>query len=205
MKERYDPERGRRRSMRLHGYDYSQVGAYFLTICTVDRRILFGKVVNHQTVLNEAGRIVADEWLKSARIRAEIKLDAWVVMPNHIHGILTITDVGGECNRRSRPDQRSLTTGVGVPDRGDRRVAPTGPGPRSLGAIVAGFKSASARRINAFRGTPGASVWQRNYYEHVIRYEAVLNRIRQYIAENPARWAEDPENPARRRPAGNRS
>ena len=205
MKERYDPERGRRRSMRLHGYDYSQVGAYFLTICTVDRGILFGKVVNHQMVLNEAGRIVADEWLKSARIRAEIKLDAWVVMPNHIHGILTITDVGGECNRRSRPDQRSLTTGVGVPDRGDRRVAPTGPGPRSLGAIVAGFKSASARRINAFRGTPGASVWQRNYYEHVIRYEAVLNRIRQYIAENPARWAEDPENPARRRPAGNRS
>ena len=66
---------------------------------------------------------------------------------------------------------------------------------------MAGFKSASARRINAFRDTPGASVWQRNYYEHVIRYEAVLNRIRQYIAENPARWAEDPENPARRRPA----
>ena len=152
-------------------------------------------------VLNEAGRIVADEWLKSARIRAEIELDAWVVMPNHIHGILTITDVGGECNRRSRTDQRSLTTGVGVPGRGDRRVAPTGPGPRSVGAIMAGFKSASARRINAFRDTPGASVWQRNYYEHVIRYEAVLNRIRQYIAENPARWAEDPENPARRRPA----
>ena len=200
MKERYDPERRRRRSMRLEGYDYSQVGAYFLTICTVDRGILFGKVVNHQMMLNEAGRIVADEWLKSARIRAEIELDAWVVMPNHIHGILTITDVGGECNRRSRTDQRSLTTGVGVPDRGDRRVAPTGPGPRSVGAIVAGFKSASARRINAFRGTPGASVWQRNYYEHVIRYEAVLNRIRQYIAENPARWAEDPENPARRRP-----
>ena len=65
---------------------------------------------------------------------------------------------------------------------------------------MAGFKSASARRINAFRDTPGAPVWQRNYYEHVIRYEAVLNRIRQYIAENPARWAEDPENPARRRP-----
>ena len=200
MKERYDPERRRRRSMRLEGYDYSQVGAYFLTICTVDRRILFGKVVNHQMVLNEAGRIVADEWLKSARIRAEIELDAWVVMPNHIHGILTITDVGGECNRRSRTDQRSLTTGVGVPGRGDRRVAPTGPGPRSVGAIMAGFKSASARRINAFRDTPGAPVWQRNYYEHVIRYEAVLNRIRQYIAENPARWAEDPENPARRRP-----
>ena len=205
MKERYDPERRRRRSMRLEGYDYSQVGAYFLTICTVDRRILFGKVVNHQMVLDEAGRIVTDEWLKSARIRAEIELDAWVVMPNHIHGILTITDVGGECNRRSHSDQRSLTTGVGVRDRGDRRVAPTGPGPRSVGAIVAGFKSASAKRIKAFRGTPGASVWQRNYYEHVIRYEAVLNRVRQYIAENPARWAEDPENPARRRPAGNRS
>ena len=100
-------------------------------------------------------------------------------MPNHFHGIVTITDVGGG---------------------GDRPVAPTGPGPRSVGAMVAGFKSAAGRRINAIRGTPGASVWQRNYYEHVIRYEAVLDVIRRYIAENPARWAEDPENPARRRP-----
>ncbi len=203
MRERHDPERHGRRSMRLQGYDYSQAGAYFLTICTADRRMLFGDVVNHRMVLNEAGRIVADEWLGSARIRPEIELDAWVVMPNHIHGILTITDVGGGCDRGSRPDQRSLTTGVGVAGRGDRRVAPTGPGPGSVGAIVAGFKSASAKRINAFRGTPGVSVWQRNYYEHVIRFEAVLNRIRQYIAENPARWAEDPENPARQRSAAN--
>ncbi len=204
MRERNDPEKRRRRSMRLHGYDYSQAGAYFLTICTADRRILFGEVVDHQMVLNEAGRIVTDEWLRSARIRPEIELDAWVVMPNHIHGILTIADVGSERDRRSRPDQRSLTTGVCLPGRGDRRVAPTGPGPGSVGAIVAGFKSASAKRINAFRGTGGEPVWQRNYYEHVIRYEAVLNRIRQYIAENPARWAEDPENPARRQPAANR-
>jgi len=201
MKERRDSEGRGRRSMRLHGYDYSQAGAYFLTICTADRRVMFGKVVNRKMVLNEAGRIVEDEWLKSARIRAEIELDVWVVMPNHIHGILTLADVGADCSRRSRSDPRALTSGVDVGDRGDRRVAPTGPVPGSVGAIVAGFKSASSRRINALRGTPGASVWQRNYYEHVIRHEAVLSRIRQYIAENPARWAEDPENPARRRSA----
>ena len=184
MKERYDPDEHLRRSIRLHGYDYSQAGAYFVTICTASREILFGEIVNHQMVLNEAGRIIEDEWLKSSRIRAEIELDAWVVMPNHFHGIVTITDVGGG---------------------GDRPVAPTGPRPRSVGAMVAGFKSAAGRRINAIRGTPGASVWQRNYYEHVIRYEAVLDVIRRYIAENPARWAEDPENPAGRRPGGKRA
>ena len=101
MKERYDPEMRRRRPMRLHGYDYSQVGAYFSPFARSTAESCSGKVVNHQMVLNEAGRIVEDEWLKSARIRAEIELDAWVVMPNHIHGILRITDVGGECNRRS--------------------------------------------------------------------------------------------------------
>ena len=196
MEKRYDPEMRGRRPVRLQEYDYSLGGAYFVTICTAHRKMLFGDVVNHQMVLNEAGRIVADEWLRSSRIRAEVELDAWVVMPNHIHGIVTITDIGSGNQRRVCSPRCGC-----VPGRGDRPVAPTGTGPRSLGAMMAGFKAAAARRINAVHGTPGAPVWQRNYYEHVIRYEAMLNRIRQYIEENPARWAEDPENPARRRRA----
>ena len=175
MNASYDPEKHHRRSIRLRNYDYSRAGAYFITVCTDGRELLFGEVIDGEVELNELGRIAAEEWLKSARIRIEIELDAWVVMPNHVHGIVIITD--GRC-------------------RGDRLVAPSGPRPRSLGAMMAGFKSAVTKRINTMRGTPGASVWQRNYYEHVIRNESALDRIRQYIADNPARWSEDPENPA---------
>ena len=174
MSVRQDRHPHPRRSLRLRHYDYAQVGAYFVTVCAYDRRCLFGDVVDGAMRLNDVGRIIADEWHKSARIRAEIELDTRVIMPNHFHGIAVITH-----------------------RRGDRPVAPTGPPPRSIGALMAGFKSASTKRINAARGTPGARVWQRNYYDHVIRNEADLHRIRQYIADNPARWAEDPENPAR--------
>ena len=165
----------RRRSLRLPNYDYSQAGAYFITVCTHGRELLFGDVIDSEMELNELGRIAAQEWLKSARLRDEIALDAWAVMPNHVHGIVLITDDRG---------------------KGDRPAAPAGPRPRSLGALMAGFKSAATKRINAQRSTPSASVWQRNYYERVIRNESALNRIRQYIADNPARWWEDPENPA---------
>ena len=170
-----DPETRRRRSIRLRDYDYSRAGAYFITVCTVGRELLFGEVKDDEMALNELGWIVEEEWLQSARIRSEIELDAWVVMPNHIHGIVIIAD-------ESR--------------RGDRPVARGGPRPKSLGAMMAGFKSAVTKRINAMRGTPGALVWQRNYYEHIIRNESTLYWIRQYIADNPAGWSEDPENPA---------
>ena len=161
----------RRRSIRLKGYDYSQAGAYFVTMCTHNRDMLFGEIAEDTMVLNNTGHIVADEWLKSAQIRAEIELDAWVVMPNHIHGIVVIIDL-----ERGWPS------------------ASSGPSPRSLGALVAGFKSAVTKRINADRNTSGKPVWQRNYYEHIIRNETSLNQIRQYIADNPSRWSDDREN-----------
>lgn len=170
-----DPERRHRRSTRLRDYDYSRAGAYFITVCTKGRKSLFREVKDGEVVLNELGRIAEEEWRKSAQVRIEIDLDAWVVMPSHIHGIVIIAD-----ERR----------------RGDRPVARGGPRARSLGAMMAGFKSAATKRINTMRGTPGASVWQRNYYEHIIRNESALDRIRQYIANNPAGWSEDPENPA---------
>ncbi len=170
-----DLEKYHRRSIRLRDYDYSRSGAYFVTVCTKGQELLFGNVSDGDVELNEFGRIAAEEWLQSARIRDEIELDAWIVMPNHVHGIVIITDEHS---------------------RGDRPVAPSGPRSRSLGAMMAGFKSAATKRINSIRCAPGASVWQRNYYEHVIRNQSVLYRIRQYIAENPAGWPEDPENPA---------
>ena len=136
---------------------------------------MFGNVVNGAMVLNATGQVVADEWLKSADIRNEIELDEFVVMPNHLHAVVFIV----------------------ADRRGDRPVAPTKPGPRpqSIASLMAGFKSAATKRVNAMRQTPGLKLWQRNYYEHVIRNENGLNRIREYIVNNPLQWELDPENP----------
>ena len=175
----YNSDIHHRRSIRLKGYDYSQSGAYFVTVCTQNRECLFGEIVAGEMVLNEFGKIVADEWIKTGEIRDEIELDAWVVMPNHFHGIVIIR-------------------------RGDRPVAPTpvaptpaplsGPRPKSIGSLMSGFKSAVTKRINEIRKTPGISVWQRNYYEHIIRNEKSLENIRNYIIHNPAQWEEDENN-----------
>jgi len=167
--------------MRLKRYDYSQAGAYFVTICTENRECLFGDVIGGKMVLNNVGRIVVDEWIKTVLIRDEIQLDEWVVMPNHFHGIVWITHGTVRHCRGDRPVAPTI-----------RPVAPTaGPQPRSLGAMVAGFKSAVTKRINESRQTPGAKLWQRNYYEHIVRNENELNRIRQYIIDNPKNWKSD--------------
>ncbi len=164
----------RRRSTRLPGYDYSRHGAYFATVCTRRRVPLFGDVVDGEMRLNGWGRVVEEEWLRSAEIRREIVLDAYVIMPNHMHAIIFIVSDD--------------------PGRGDRPVAPTtsnqrpkGPLPKSLSSLMAGFKSAVTKRINTLRGTPGTPVWQRNYYEHIIRNERELARIRRCMLDNPAR------------------
>ena len=176
-------ERPERRSIRLRGYDYSQVGAYFVTICTHDRACVFGNIVDGAMRLNSIGEMAAEEWIKSERVRGEIELDEWVVMPNHLHGIVWIT--------------YSIGVHLVVGATG-RSPLPSGPIPRSIGAMVAGFKSAATKRINAVLGTPGAPVWQRDYYEHVIRNEDTLDRIRRYIRDNPSKWPDDPDNPVNR-------
>ena len=169
----YKPRRRDRKTLRLESYDYRQPGAYFVTIVAHARQSIFGEVVDQNVKLNDFGQIVTEEWERSNQIRCEIGLDAFVVMPNHLHGIVMINPVGA--------------TGWSP--------SPSAPFKRSLGAFVAGFKSAVTTRVNQLRGTPGVPIWQRNYYEHVIRSEESLNRIRQYIAENPGRWLFDPENP----------
>jgi len=173
---RHRVEKPLRRSIRLQGYDYAQAGMYFFTICTYKRQLLFGNVTNGEMKLNDLGRIVCDEWRKSTNIRHELELDSIIVMPNHMHGIVRLNDP-------------SIVGATG------RSPSPSGPSKHSLGAFIAGFKAATTKRINNVRSTPEARIWQRNYYEHVIRDEESLNRIREYILNNPSQWDLDPENP----------
>ena len=182
----------RRRSLRVHGYDYAMAGAYFVTICTQDQACLFGEVVGGANCLNEAGQMVAALWDGIPARLPGVEIDQFVVMPNHLHGILVLLDV----------DTSGATT----------RVAPTigsvgAPlvGASRLGDVVGAFKSMAtvgyiggvkANGWPEFRGR----LWQRNYYEHVIRNEAALDRIRRYVEDNPARWEFDDENPRKTRP-----
>jgi putative transposase len=177
----FNSEKHCRRSIRLPGYDYSQPGAYFVTICTQDRAYLFGEVVNGEMRLNKYGQIVDDAWNDLSNHYAGLILDAFVIMPNHVHGVIVLT---------GDPIWDGLV-GAGL------KPAPTHTKHVPLSEIVRAFKTFSARRINQCRGTPGAPVWQRNYYEHIIRNEESLNRIREYILQNPLRWHLDRENPER--------
>jgi len=231
----YDPNRHHRRSIRLKGYDYSQAGAYFITICTQDRACLFGKVVNGEMRLNDAGRMVLAEWNMLPERFPHVVLDAFVVMPNHVHGIVVITNPATDDTATTAPTivgtglvpvpnagtmgavpnagamgaaPNAGTMGAApdagmmgaVPDDGaTTRVAPT------VGDIVGAFKSRVT--VEYIRGVKTSGwppfrgrLWQRNYYEHIIRNERALNAIRQYIIENPRRWQMDRENEARTAP-----
>ena len=170
-----------RKELRLRGYDYAQAGGYYVTLVTQGRARLFGEMEGGEMRLNPFGEIVKEEWLRSAEIRDEISLDAFVVMPNHIHGIIFIHGIVGATGRSPLPQNETS------------RYA-HGPAPKSIGALVAGFKSSVTKRINILRNAPGVPIWQRNYYEHIIRNEEDYERIFNYIATNPSKWAEDEEN-----------
>lgn len=192
-----------RRSIRLSGYDYGQAGAYFVTICTQDRTCLFGDVVGGGMRLNACGQIVQDELARTPVIRPEMRLDAFVVMPNHVHFVVRIVGAYGNTPNARACGNAGAGTGAYVDTplpnaEPDTKPATAFRSPsRTIGAMVRGFKSAAAKRINALRGTPGAVVWQRNYHEHIIRDDGSLARIRRYIAANPARWDRDAVNPDR--------
>ena len=175
---RYVPNKHRRRSIRLRGHDYSQTGAYFITICTHDRQCQFGKIIDGEMMLNEYGKIVADEWINTSKIRTGIELDIWVVMPNHFHGIVVIT-------RRGTARRAPTTCRAPAREQFGKPVA------GSLSTIVRAFKSAVTKRINETRHTPGEKIWQRNYWEHIVRDENEWQRIQQYILSNPAKWEMD--------------
>jgi putative transposase len=180
----YDPKKHHRRSIRLCGYDYAQTGLYYVTLCTQDRQHLFGAVVNGEMQPGPAGLIAGECWEWLAARYDHVALDQWVVMPNHLHGIIALTDQMG-----------THVTGESA-CRGGSQTAPTGDAKRKpLGRLIGAFKTVSTKRINELRGTPGAPVWQRDFFEHIIRDDNALNRIRQYIQDNPANWAFDTDNP----------
>lgn len=188
-----------RRSIRLKGYDYSTPGAYFITICAYEKKPLFGAVADAggnkpaTMRLNNAGIIVHEEWVNTEKIRNEIQIDEFVIMPNHIHGIVWITE---RIPARRTPFEKGRTPGKGQWRKGRTPFARTGesdsPGLVSpsgaIGAMVRGFKSTVTRRIRDISGNPEMKVWHRNYWDHVIRDDADMARIREYVHNNPARW-----------------
>jgi REP element-mobilizing transposase RayT len=169
MKVKSGSQKHNRSSIRLKGYDYSQAGGYFVTVCTQDRKCLLGKVVNRKSKLNEFGKIVESVWLDLPKHHRHIELDSFVVMPNPVHGVIIIVGAG-------------------------LKPAPT-KNRHPLPEIVPSFKTFSSRRINQMRVTPGVTVWRRNYYENIIRNEDELNRIREYIIDNALQGQFDRENP----------
>jgi len=186
------------KSARLPGWDYAAAGWYFVTICTRERRCCFGDVVSDTVHLSIIGKIVAEEWLKTERIRSGVKLDQWVIMPNHLHGIVILE--GNEPPQRGGStlgmSGRVVATSADVnrpPRRGGSTLGMSGWKPNSLGAIMGQFKSASTKRI----WTAGYRdfSWQARFYDHIIRDERSLHDIREYIINNPMKWELDKDNP----------
>jgi REP element-mobilizing transposase RayT len=189
----FDPQKHHRRSIRLKGYDYSQAGAYFVTIVAYQREALFGEIVHGMVCLNEWGALVENEWRRLEKRFDRVSMDEFIVMPNHLHGVLVIKE-----SIESIGQLRSGLVGAGHENSilsGDSSLAPPLQSARSLGAIIQAYKSTTARWINSLRRTTGAPVWQRYYYEHIVRDAPEMNRNRQYIQENPQHWEKDRENP----------
>ncbi|MBI4527383.1 MAG: transposase [Deltaproteobacteria bacterium] len=207
---KFDPEKHHRRSIRLKGYDYAQSGAYFVTIVAQDRTCFFGDVADGEVRLNSAGCMVQTAWADLSIHYPGAECDAFVVMPNHIHGIIVLVGAGP----RACPDDRPPATGQprGVAPTDDPAMGlgqpPVGAGPcacpgvptLSLPDVMHRFKTITTKQYAEGVKRSGWPVfrdrlWQRNYYEHVVRNEESLNRIRRYIVENPEHWAFDRENP----------
>lgn len=187
----YNPEIHHRRSIRLKEFDYSNAGAYYITLCSFERNNIFGTIENGQILLNECGEIIKTEWLKTPEMRSEIELDEYVIMPNHFHGIIWI-DRRGTMHRALT--ERALSEYE--ENTGTKHRAPTveqfgKPTSNTIPTIIRGFKSSVTKQFNILRNNPGIPVWQHNYYEHVIRDDRDLLNIRQYIRNNHRNWDED--------------
>lgn len=178
----YNPEIHHRKPIRLKEYDYSREGYYFLTMCAYNRENLFGKVIDGVMILNEFGNILKNELLKTEEIRKEIKIDSYVIMPNHLHLVIQIDIV---TDKESIQDDIN----VGTNGRSSKRMQP-----KSISSFVSGFKSVCTKLVNAIRNSPGMPVWQQSFYEHIIRNEKELNEIRKYIEYNPLNWEKDNDN-----------
>ncbi|MEK6576179.1 MAG: transposase [Nitrospirota bacterium] len=188
---KYNPEIHHRRSIRFKDYDYSQAGVYFITICVLNRACFFGEIVDGNMKLSDAGEMIQTVWNEIPKHYKHIEIDIFQIMPNHFHGIVFIVGAG-PC---ACPNQ-NITHNININGQ-PQGVAPT---VLSLPDVVHRFKTMTTKRyINGVKKnnwTPfNGKLWQRNYYDHVIRNEEELQRIREYIINNPLQWAEDENNP----------
>jgi REP element-mobilizing transposase RayT len=219
--KRYNPKIHNRRSIRLKGYDYSKAGLYFITICCQDRINRFGQVINGEMILNKFGLIAYNEWIKLADRFSNFELDVFQIMPNHIHGIISLLPVGSglaldpENSIEENPAASGLAPDVFIIDGQPRNIdgQPRGlpqrlpqpepqelpqplvqQGKSSISDIVGAYKSIVANgclKIYKSRDEVMGKFWQRNYYEHIIRNEFAYYNISEYIINNPIKWEED--------------
>ena len=183
----------RRRAMRLRGYDYSQPGAYFVTTCVQHRKCLFGTIIDGGMRLNKIGQIVVECWNRISQHFPSVELGESVIMPNHFHGIIS----WGIAETRD-PQPFVGARSPRPPENTNNRRGEV-PSP-SLGKIVAYFKYQSTKHINQHHNTLGTRIWQRNYHDHIIRDDIDLQRLRQYMQNNPMKWELDqlhPDNPSK--------
>jgi REP element-mobilizing transposase RayT len=165
-----------RRSIRLPEYDYSQPGDYFITLVTHNHISLFGSIENEHVRLSTIGQIAREEWINTPLLRQEVDLGIFVIMPNHFHGIIHLEDSGRGTARRAPTVEQFQQPVIG-----------------SIPTIIRAYKSAVTKRANEYLGTPGAKIWQRNYYEHIICSDEEYAQIAAYIEYNPLSWLEDKE------------
>jgi len=190
MNKFYNSKIHHRKSIRLQNYDYSQNGYYFITICTQNKNCLLGKVENDEIILNQFGKIAKDYWLKIEKLHSFVKLDYFTIMPNHIHGIIIIDkNVGVPLVGTQDSDKtKSISKNQGRP----QGIAPT----KTIGELIGEFKSLTTNeyiknvKLGKFPSFE-KRIWQRNYYEHIIRNEKSLVKIQEYIICNPATWEKD--------------
>jgi len=186
-----------RRTTRLRDYDYRSPAAYFVTICTHERECSLGQVVDGEVVPSAYGRIAGACWCRLPSLFAFVELDAHVIMPNHLHGIVVLP--GDTCRVEAPADRlaaRQSSIGAGASPASLAR----GTIPGSLAAVIQSFKSVSTRRVNALNErdrAPGRVLWQQGYYEHVVRNDRSLEEIRDYITSNPFDWQRDEYNPSK--------
>jgi len=181
----YDPKIHHRRSIRLKEYDYALDGMYFVTICVQDKQCLFGEIVNNEMILNKNGQIVEMIWNELPHHYIHVELGEFVIMPNHIHGIIILVGAGFKPAHDEQAGQKSAQD-----ERAGFKPAPTRAN-HGLSEIVRALKTFSARKINELCNTRGKQLWQRNYYEHIIRNEKSHKYIANYIVNNPANWKDD--------------
>ena len=194
MPSEYDPKIHRRHSIRLPGYNYSQEGWYFITICTQKHLCLFGEIAEDRMRLSDAGLMIDLWWRKLIGKFLHVQLDGYVIMPNHFHGIIYVG--AALCGRPDNQREKLYKSNKIAYNRQGQShgIAPT------IGDIVNWFKTMTTNqyirgvKINRWKPFPGR-LWQRNYYEHIIRDEKELNHFRQYISDNPINWKIDEENP----------